>query len=194
VLAVGVHCVYHLVVFIGQRAGGLVELVVPINECPCLGVHFCAALHHLGLKMAVRGVSTCELLVHELHEGGHAVFCFAQLVLQSLQVLSIVIGGVLLHRELDVFNVYWAWDGFNEGREVPMGCGRLYGCWGLVRCWLNRPNVGVRRQGIGFWSREGQLCLAVRHIRVTRGVGVGICRDPGVYSHFCTNVLSYGIR
>ena len=28
----------------------------------------------------------------------------------------------------------------------------------------------------------------------TPGVGVGSCRDPGVYSHFCKNVLSYGIR
>lgn len=144
--------------------------------------------------MAVRGVTTCELLVHEFYEGGHAVFCFAQLVLQSLQVLSIVIGGILLHRELDVFNVYGAGDGFNEGREVPMGYGRWYGSWGLVSCRLYRPNVGVRRQGIGVWSREGQLGLAFRHFRVTRGVGVCICREPGVYSHFCTNVLSYGIR
>jgi hypothetical protein len=144
--------------------------------------------------MAVRGVTTCELLVHEFYEGGHAVFCFAQLVLQSLQVLSIVIGGVLLHRELDVFNVYGAGDGFNEGREVPMGYGRWYGSWGLVSCRLYRPNVGVRRQGIGVWSREGQLGLAFRHFRVTRGVGVCICREPGVYSHFCTNVLSYGKR
>jgi hypothetical protein len=126
--------------------------------------------------MAVRGVTTCELLVHELHEGGHAVFCFAQLVLQSLQVLSIVIGGVLLHRELDVFNVYWAGDGLNEGREVPMRCGRWYGSWGLVSCRLYRPNLGVRRLGIGVGSREGQLGLAVRHIRVTREVGACICR------------------
>ena len=150
-MAVGVHCVYHLVVFIGQRAGGLVELVVPINERPCLGVHLCAALHHLGLKMAVRGVTTCELLMHELHDGGHAVLFLAQLVLQSLQVLSIVIGGVLLHRELDVFNVDRGGDGLNEGREVPMRCGRWYGGGGLVSC----PNLGARRQGLDCGGREG---------------------------------------
>ena len=46
--------------------------------------------------MAVCGVAIRELLVHELHDVGHTVLRLAKLVLQSLQVPSIVIGGVLL--------------------------------------------------------------------------------------------------
>jgi hypothetical protein len=144
--------------------------------------------------MAVRGVTTCELLMHELHEGGHAVFCFAQLVLQSLQVLSIVIGGVLLHHELDVFNVYRGGDGFNEGREVPMRCGRWYGSWGLVSCRLYRPNLGARQVGWYFGSWEGQWCCSLLHVSVTRGAGASIRSVPGVYCHICANALLYGIR
>jgi hypothetical protein len=144
--------------------------------------------------MAVRGVTTCELLMHELHDGGHAVLCLAQLVLQSLQILSIVIGGVLLHRELDVFNVYRGGDGLNEGREVPMRSGRWYGSWGLVGCRFYRPNLGVRRLGIDVWSKEGQLGLAICHICVNLGVGACICCEPRVYSHVCEHVLSYGKR
>ena len=74
--------------------------------------------------MAVGGIVTCELLVHELHNVCHTVLSLAKLVLQSLQVLSIVIGGILLHRKLDVFNVDRGGDGLNKGREVPMRCGR----------------------------------------------------------------------
>jgi hypothetical protein len=70
--------------------------------------------------------------MHVVHEVGHAVFCLAQLMLDLIQISSNVVRSMLLYCERDLFDVDGDWNGFNEGREVPMWCGGWDGGWWLV--------------------------------------------------------------